>query len=123
MHPFPPRSELAFLIGKEVGHITLDPWGTQFCFSDGGAIVVEGAFEHVDASGVGRLHQQQEAQDRGPVFLRELLQRTINDVAVEPLLLTLSFDGGAILRIHSDERPYECGQIHRTDDRTSPLVF
>lgn len=123
MHPFPPPDTLAYLVGKEIGQITLDPWGTQFRFSDGGHIGIEGRFEHLDATGYTRSHQDSDAQDRGAVFFRELLQQTVAQVAVEPLLLTLTFTNGSALRIFSDNEPFECGQIFRSNDPADVIVF
>lgn len=123
MHPFPPPDTLAFLVGKEIGQIALDPWGTQFRFSDSGCISIEGKFEHLDARGQSHSHQDSEEQDRGAVFFRDLLQQAVVGVAVEPLLLTLTFTNGSALRIYSDEGPYECGQISRSDDPADIMVF
>jgi len=123
MHPFPPPDALAFLVGKEIGQIALDPWGAQFRFSDAGCISIGGKFEHLDATGQSRSHQDCDEQDRGPVFFRDLLQQSIVRVAVEPLLLTLTFTNGSVLRIYSDEGPYECGLISRSDDPADAMVF
>jgi hypothetical protein len=123
MHPFPPPDTLAFLVGKEIGQITFDPWSTQFRFSDAGCLSIEGKFEHQDATGQSRSYQDSEEQDRGTVFFRDLLQQTVVRVAVEPLLLTLTFTNGSVLRIFSDEAPYECGQIFRSNDPADIIVF
>ena len=98
----------------------MDPWSIQFRFADRGRISLESKFEHQDAKGAVHLH---DCQDRTPVavYLRELLQQTISGVQAEPFCLTLRFDNGAILRIHSDAGPYECGQIHDAGDRI--IVF
>ena len=111
MHPFPPASELQFLSGLEVGQICLDPWSTQFRFSDGGQITIEGPFEYLDTEGQTHFHQSADAQDRGPVHFRDLIQRRITSVESEPLRLTLGFDTGAKLSIMGEIGPYESGQI------------
>lgn len=123
MHPFPPPDTLAFLVGKKVGQITLDPWGTQFRFSDRGHMGIEGPFEHVDATGQSRAHQASGEQDRDAVFFRDLLQQAIVGVEVERLLLTVTFNNGAALRISTDEGLHECGQICRSSDPTDLIVF
>ncbi|MFO0530372.1 hypothetical protein [Brevundimonas sp.] len=111
MHPFPPASELQFLIGLEVGQICLDPWSTQFRFSEGGQITIEGPFEYLDAVGKAHVHQAADDQDRGPVHFRDLIQRRITSVEVEPLRLMLGFENGAQLSIVSEIGRYENGQI------------
>ncbi|HEX3699242.1 MAG TPA: DUF6188 family protein [Phenylobacterium sp.] len=123
MHPFPPTTELQFLAGLEIGQICLDPWSTQIRFSDGGQITIEGPFEHVDAEGQPHLHQAGDDQDRGPVFLRDLIQQRITVVESEPARLTLSFANGARLRISSEAIPYESGQIYPPGRDDSPIVF
>lgn len=123
MHPFPSSDALAFLVGKEIGQIALDPWGTQFRFSDAGCISIQGKFEHLDGTGRSRSHQGSEEQDRGPVFFRDLLQQTVVRVKVEPLLLALTFTNGSALRIYSDDGLCECGQISRSSDPADVIVF
>lgn len=122
MHPFPPASELQFLIGLEVGQICLDPWSTQIRFSDGGQITVTGRFEHVDAQGRSHAHQTGEEQDLGPVFFRDLIQHRIILVQSESSCLTLAFSNGAQLRIWSEVTPYEDGQIYPPGE-AKPIVF
>lgn len=123
MHPFPPASKLQFLIGLEVGQFALDPWTTQIRFSDGGQITLMGGFEHVDAQGRSHMHQADDERDRGPVFFRDLIQQRIIGLQREPLCLTLSFANGAILRIWSEQIPYESGQIYPPGQEASPIVF
>ncbi|HVI33226.1 hypothetical protein [Phenylobacterium sp.] len=123
MHPFPPAADLQFLIGLEVGQVCLDPWSTQVRFSDGGQITIEGPFEHVDAAGQTHSHQASDEQDVGPVFLRELIQQRITALDSEPRSLTLTFANGALLRISSEEGPYESGQIHPPSGEGGLVVF
>jgi hypothetical protein len=109
MHPFPPRSALQFLIGKELEQICLGYWQFQFRF-EVGSISVQGALEHIDSAGVVRCHNTDE--DRlSPIFVHHLLGQKVCLVSVEPFCLTLSFDRGDVLRIHSDNGPFECGTI------------
>jgi hypothetical protein len=123
MHPFPPEDDLRFLVGKEIGQIALDPWSVQFRFADQGRITVEGKFEHVDVKGEEHLHHDGEYRDVGPVFLRELVQQVITGVQAEPYCLSLTFDNGSVLRIHSEDGPYEDGQIYRSDAPNDLIVF
>ncbi|GGL14123.1 hypothetical protein [Caulobacter rhizosphaerae] len=123
MHPFPPTSELQFLVGLEISQICLDPWSTQVRFSDGGRITVEGPFEHLDAQGRPHLHQTGDEQDIGPIFLRDLLQKRVVMVQRDANRLTIAFDSGAILRLWSEAIPYESGQIHPPGREHEPIVF
>ena len=123
MHTFPPAEDLRFLIGMEISQICLDPWSTQLRFSQGGEITVEGKFEHLAADGSLWVHQSREKLDNGPVFLRALIQQSVDKIEVEPLMLTLHFRNGDILRIHSDEGTYECGQIYPPSRPGEPIVF
>jgi hypothetical protein len=123
MHPFPPEDALRFLIGKEIGQIALDPWSVQFRFADQGRITVQGKFEHRDARGEEHAHQHGEYRDVGPVFFWELVQRVITGVQREAFCLSLTFDNGSVLRIHSEEGPYEHGQIYRSSAPDDLIVF
>lgn len=122
MRQFPLATELQFLIGLEVGQICLDPWSTQIRFTDGGQITVVGRFEHVDVHGRSHLHQADEKQDHGPVFLRELIQQRITLFQREPSCLTLAFANGSVLRIWSETGPYEDGEIH-PPGAVQPIIF
>jgi hypothetical protein len=121
MHPFPPATELQFLVGLEVGQICLDPWSTQIRFTNGGQITVVGRLEHVDSQGRSHLHQANEDQERGPVYLRELIQQRITLLQREPSCLALAFTNGSVLRIWSEASPYEDGQIQAHGGRL--IVF
>lgn len=123
MHPFPPTSELQFLVGFEVSQICLDPWSTQVRFSEGGQITVEGPFEHLDIQGRSHLHQTGDERDTGPIFLRELIQKRIAMVQRDATRLTIAFDNGAILKLWSEATPYESGQIFRPGGEHAPIVF
>lgn len=123
MHAFPPASDLQFLIGLEVGQICLDPWSTQVRFSQGGRITIEGPFDHRDAKGALHAHQAGEGQDRGAVYLRDLIQQQITRVEREPRRLTLVFANGAVLQIASEDSPYESGQIYPPGREDQPIIF
>jgi hypothetical protein len=69
------------------------------------------------------LHQARDEQDLTPVFLRELVQQRITLLESEPARLTLAFGNGAILRIWSEEIPYESGQIYPPCRTQNPIVF
>ncbi len=123
MHPFPPAEDLKFLIGLELGQVCLDPWSTQFRFSQGGQITVEGQFEHIDLEEHLHIHHGGDERDVGPVFLGELLQQHIVEMVVDPKTLTLKFSGGSVLRIGADEGAYDCGQIFPPDQPERPIIF
>ena len=123
MHPFPPASDLQFLVGCEVGQICLDPWSTQFRFADGGRITIEGPFEHRDARGQLHAHQNREDRNQGAVYFRDLIQQQITHLESEPKRLTLVFENGARLRIASEEIPYESGQIYPPGREDQPIIF
>lgn len=113
MHPFPENPKLEFLVGAELEQVCFGRWQIQLNF-DKGRISVEGELEHVDKAGKVRRHNTDE--DRlAPFFLHHLFGQKVRLMEVEPFRLTLAFDGGDIIRILSDEGPYECGQIYDKD--------
>lgn len=119
MHPFPNATELHFLIGLELEQVCLGRWQIQLNF-DKVRINIEGALEHIDKHGTLRRHNTD--QDRlSPILLHNLFGQKVRVIGVEPLRLTLAFDGDDIIRILSDEGPYECGQIY--DEEGQLTVF
>ena len=118
MHPFPPASDLKFLVGKQLEHICLGYWQFNFAF-EVGSISVESDVEHIDSEGVVRRHNTDE--DRlSPLFIHHLIGQKVTGCEVEPFCLTLTFERDT-LRIYSDDGPYECGQIN--DDAIRLTVF
>jgi len=122
MHAFPSASELQFLIGKEIGQIALDPYSLQFRFVDGGQITVENRIEHIDETGQAHPNDCQ-ARSGDAIYLQRLLQHQIVAVEAQAFCLSMRFDDGQVLRIFSDDGPYECGQIYPTDMRERLIVF
>ncbi|MGZ3173003.1 MAG: hypothetical protein ACXWJC_08095 [Croceibacterium sp.] len=115
MHAFPPSSELQFLVGKELCQIAFDPNSVQFRWSEGGQITVNDEMEHVDESGT--VHFYDCTAYTGPsLLLHRLIQKKIVMLEVQPFCLTLGFEGGQLLRLRSEEGPWECGLIALSDD-------
>jgi hypothetical protein len=114
MHPFPPMSELQFLIGKEVSEIAFGAYCVQIRWSDGGHISVEGGMEHIDDDGRTHIYDCV-AYSGPPLALHRLLMKKTIMLDVLPLWLTLIFEDGQKLRLKSEEGPYECGLIQFTD--------
>jgi hypothetical protein len=115
MHPFPTASELQFLVGKELSHIALAAHSVHLHWWNGGVINVTGDIEHVDETGAVHLFDST-AHTGPPLLLHRLIQKKVVMLDVQPLCLTLAFEGGQQLRLRSEEGPYECGVIQFTDD-------
>tara|TARA_B100001057_G_C22513053_1_gene818712 strand:- start:203 stop:562 length:360 start_codon:yes stop_codon:yes gene_type:complete len=119
MHPFPHAKEIQFLVGAELEQVCLGRWQVHFIF-DKARICVEGDLEHVGKSGT--LHRHNTDENRlSPIYLHQLLGQKVQLIDVEPYCLSLAFDSGDIIRILSDEGPYECGQIY--DEEGQVTVF
>lgn len=115
MRKFPQSPELQFLVGRELAQIALDPNSVQFRWSQGGQITVTGDLEHVDEDRI--VHPYDCAAFAGPpLLLHRLLMKKVVMIEVQPLCLTLGFEGGQQLRLKSEESPWECGLISFTDD-------
>lgn len=115
MYPFPPASELQFLVGKQLELISLGVFGFHFIF-DKGSINVEDDLEHIDSEGVVRRHNT-DADRSSPIYVHNLIGQKITLIFVEPFCLSLTFDQGDLLRIYSNVGPYECGQIYDEADQ------
>ena len=118
MHPFPPASDLQFLVGKQLEKICMRYWQFHFDF-DVGSITAGSDVEHVNSEGTVRRHNTDE--DRlSPLFIHHLIGQKITGFAVESFCLTLTFERDT-LRIYGDDGPYECGEIY--DDANQLTVF
>lgn len=112
MHPFPSRSELCFLLGEEFSQLVFNPYSLRFGFLSEQWIVAVNV-EYVDAQGrVERHEMESKAQ---PSSLHRVLRHSIAVLEVESFILSFTLDDGSILRIFSDDGPYECGQISSPD--------
>lgn len=122
MHRFPPAADLHFLIGKELGQICLDPNSVQLHFWNGGGIQIEHEFDHV-LKGEQSYRYDCAADTGPPLLLHRLIAKTIESFDVEPLQLTVIFDDGQRLILHSVEGSFECGQIQLSDDSSEMIVY
>jgi hypothetical protein len=115
VHLFSSSLKLQFLVGKELAQIALDPHSVQFRWSSGGQVTVQGEMEHVDDDGTTHFYDCA-AHCGAPLLLHRLIQKRVISLEVQPLCLTLRFEDGQLLRLKSDEGPYECVVIQLTDD-------
>ena len=89
---FPPPSELAFLVGKEVARIAFVTDGVHFHWWGGGVIRVSSEFEHRNQQGLR--YQLGDVFCDPPSLLHRLIQRKVVVVHVNESFLTLTFDDG-----------------------------
>jgi hypothetical protein len=111
MKPFPAVEQLAFLLGNELGGISIGPYQLEVFLAEGSIIRVEHGLEYVDSE--GRMHQYDPQRRSGPdpVTFHELIGDRIARVEAEGLRLVLIFASGRNLTILSEEGPYESGHI------------
>jgi hypothetical protein len=121
MHPFPPGDQLNFLVGAELGSITIHPYSIDFRFVDGTGLTAEQGIEYVDEHGHRHTHAPQDHLGPDPLSFHALLQDRIAQVRVEAYHLTLVFESGRRLTVLSEAGPYESGQIWRGGKRL--IVF
>lgn len=122
MYAMPEASALQSLIGREVGQIALDPHSVQFRLEGGGFIRSDFDIEHVDEDGAVWRYDCV-AHTGPPLLLRRLLRKAVSGLQTEGHCLTLTFEGGAELRLFSEIGPYECGVIQLTDDQSNYIVY
>ncbi len=109
MQPFPPASALSHLVGDTLQQVRLDPGSCQFVFQRSKILAVL-AVEHIEPDGTFWRYENI-ADEAGPSLLHRLIGRSVRSLTSEGLVLTISFDDGAQLRIFSDLEPYEAGTI------------
>ncbi|MES3030759.1 MAG: hypothetical protein V4820_23250 [Pseudomonadota bacterium] len=110
MQPFPPASELAHLIGDTLQQVRLDPDSCQFIFERSKILTIL-PLEHTEPDGT-LWRYENIAGEAGPSLLHRLVGRSVRSLISEGLVLTISFDDDAQLRIFSDLEPYEAGTIY-----------
>jgi hypothetical protein len=116
MHPFPPPESLSFFLGLELSQAVLNPYSIVFVFTDDRTrLVVESYLEYVETDGT--VHAYEGSGEWAPVAFHPLIraQEAIMRVDVSKWRLDLTFASGRKLLVHSDDGPYECGQIYRGD--------
>ena len=114
MHPFPPQENLSFLQGLELRQVVLDPHSVAFVLEGVNAsvrLVAEGGFDYIDTDGKAHVYDIQ--HEWPPVVFHPLVrsQDCVTGVDVSDWRLALTFASGRKLIIHSEEGPYESGQI------------
>ncbi len=122
MCAFPASTDLNFLIGKEVGQVCLDPNSVQLVFWNGGRIHIDYEFEHIAEDGKSYPYDCT-AYSGPPLLLHRLIAKSIASFDVTPLRLTLNLNDGQKLVLHSEEGPYECGQIWLGDDPAEGYII
>lgn len=116
---FPPSSELAFLIGKEVARIAFETSGVHFIWWGGGEIHAMGDFVHKDKCGI--LHQLGDVFRDPPSKLHQLVQSKVIACHVTDSSLALSFDDGQELTFDGTGLG-ENGLIQFADDLTGGWI-
>ena len=99
---FPPPSELAFLVEKEVGRIEFVTDGVHFIWWGGGEIRASSYFEHRDQQGL--IYQLGDVFRDPPSLLHRLIQRKVVEVHANDSFLTLTFDDGQELTFDATGR-------------------
>ena len=112
MVPFPPSKELQFLLEGDawVDQVTIHTSGVEFSFANGCRVQANTIIAYVDEHCRKTVHDR-EWFDEGPVVFHQLLETPLFKVETEGFLLTLTFEGGRQLIVHSDEQPYEAGAV------------
>ena len=112
MKPFPPRAQIAFVIGAELDAISLGRYQVTLFFNNLGRITVEHVLEYMGHDATER-HDIQKGM--GAVRIHEVLAETVTRLDVEDWCLTLTFNSGRAFRILSIAGPLESGQIAIAD--------
>jgi hypothetical protein len=121
MHPFPSSDRLQFLLAEEarLTQIVINPYGLVLTMDNGCTIAVEHAISYRTADGVETTYSA-EWRNETPITFHALLEQRLLAVTTEEWRLTLGFEGGVTLVVHSSEDGYEAGQI--TGDPSNLLI-
>ena len=116
MHAFPTPEALSFFHGLELSQAVLDPYALTFVFTDTRTrLVVESKIEYIETDGT--VHAYDIQGDWTPAAFHQLIrdQDRIVSVDASNWQLGLTFASGRRIIVHSNDGPYECGQIYRGD--------
>ena len=113
MHPFPKQEDLAFLLAGEptLQSLSLWPYALAIGFDNGCSINVQNALTYIDAEGTS-VRYDAEWRNEKLVGFHALLEQKLVRLVRSDLDLTLVFEKGGQLVIHSDLSMYEAGQIY-----------
>ena len=122
MHPFPKSEQLQFLLAGQptLTQLVFNPYGLGLTLDNDCSINVENALSHVSPNGEVSLYER-EWRNEKPSHLHTLLERSLISVDTADYLLTLCFEGGDKVLVHSDDSNFEAGQIYGSDG--SLIVF
>lgn len=112
MTPFPPKDRLAFLLAGDswITQVIINTTSVSFIFANECRIDAGVTVEYVSEDGAKTVHNR-EWFDEGPITFHRLLETPLYDVETDHLTMTLTFEGGRQLIVHSDLAPYEAGAV------------
>jgi hypothetical protein len=125
LHALPPQEELEYLIGSEMGQITIDPYQVGFLLSgvEDVLITVSEPFIYRDGNLEDMFAPDAGSNTQAPVRFHALLKQKLLDLVVSPDgdNMILQFEKGRTLMIQSNVGgPYESGSI---SGRGGLLIF
>ena len=113
MHPFPGKAQTdRLLLGDPVlTQIVVNPYGLSLVLDNQCQVICEEALTYVGADSPA--HRYNEPwRNEAPITFHRLLEKRLIAVERGDLDLTLRFESGGALIIHSALGPYESGQIY-----------
>ncbi|WP_298745563.1 hypothetical protein [uncultured Brevundimonas sp.] len=124
MTPFPPSEKLAFLLegDSSISQIVINATSVSFLFANDCRIDAGVTLEYVSEDGVRTIHDR-EWFDEGPVNFHRLLETPLRKIETNHLTMTLTFEGGRQLIVHSDLQPYEAGAVLGPKDSRLGFYF
>jgi len=122
--PFPPSENLAFLLEGDcwISQVVINATSVSFLFANDCRIDAGVTLEYVSEDGVRTIHDG-EWFDEGPINFHRLLQTPLHKVQTDHLTMTLTFEGGRQLIVHSDLQPYEAGAVLGPKDSRVGFYF
>ena len=106
MSPFPPSSQVQFLLEGNawIIQITFHATTMAFQFANGCKIEVGGTLTYVSSDGIKVVHDKEWFRE-SPVLFHILLDKRLVAVDAEDLEMTLTFENGSQLIVHSEIGP------------------
>ena len=116
MRKFTDRDDFSYLNGCTLTRVSIDRYQVVFLFAEGYQVLLEYALEYFHPNDEEGLRYDIQA-GCGAVWFHEPLEQKISRVSAAETSVDLLFEGGAKVRILTDEGPHESGLITGPGER------
>jgi hypothetical protein len=112
MRKFTPEDDFSYLKGCTLTRVSIDRYQISLLFAEEIQIVLEYGLEYAPAKNSEALRYDIQV-GCGAISFHECLEKQIAHIRTDETGVDLEFEGGATIRLLTDDGPYESGHILR----------